>query len=321
MTVPIFAKIVLMSLLEPTIDQNLYFLGLKYTTATFAAAMANVLPAITFVMACCCRLEKVKLTSKHSQAKIIGTLATVGGAMIMTLVQGPNIHFPWTKDETTLSHKQGEINLQDLIKGALMITAGCFSWAFFVILQVTTLRSYPAELSLTAWICLFGTAGGAIVALFMEKEKASWSIRWDLGFLAAAYSGIFCSGIAYYVQGAVMTERGPVFVSAFSPLSMVIVAILSSTILAEQMYLGRIIGAIVIIVGLYFVVWGKSKDYKSTEQRVTTNEHGDNGNSNSEIITVDSWIGTDRLTGEIEDWVNACRFRALMAELLHCNLL
>lgn len=51
--------------------------------------------------------------------------------------------------------------------------------------------------------------------------------------------GVFCSGIAYYVQGVVMKERGPVFVTAFSPLSMVIVAILSSFILAEQMFLGR----------------------------------------------------------------------------------
>ena len=82
MTLSIFAQVMLLSLLEwvksistnhelpisyatrrvlvnndyrPVIDQNLYFLGLKYTTATFAAAMANVLPAITFVMACFCR--------------------------------------------------------------------------------------------------------------------------------------------------------------------------------------------------------------------------------------------------------------------------
>jgi len=36
---------------RPVIDQNLYFLGMKYTTATFAVSMYNVLPAITFVMA------------------------------------------------------------------------------------------------------------------------------------------------------------------------------------------------------------------------------------------------------------------------------
>ena len=44
-----------MSLGRPVIDQNLYFMGMKATTATFAAAMGNVLPAITFIMACILR--------------------------------------------------------------------------------------------------------------------------------------------------------------------------------------------------------------------------------------------------------------------------
>ncbi|KAL6574758.1 hypothetical protein OROMI_012043 [Orobanche minor] len=303
MTLSMFLKIMLLSLLEPVIDQNLYFLGMKYTTATFAAAMANVLPALTFVIACLFRLEKVKLMSIRSQAKIFGTLATVAGAMIMTLVTGPNIDLPWTRQGLTHAHQLTQVNLQDSIKGAIMITVGCLSWACFMILQAVTLRTYPAELSLTAWICLLGTAEGAALALVMEKgNTAAWSIKWDTKFLAAVYSGIFCSGIAYYVQGVVMKERGPVFVTAFSPLSMVIVAILSSFILAEQMYLGRVVGAIVIVMGLYFVVWGKNKDYKSSrieEQEIpvkqnTTNNTMKDGsivNSHIDIVTSDARRG------------------------------
>jgi len=50
--------------------------------------------------------------------------------------------------------------------------------------------------------------------------------------------GIVTSSIAYYVQGLVMQERGPVFASAFSPLMMIMVAIMGSFILAEKIYLG-----------------------------------------------------------------------------------
>lgn len=265
MTTSTFLKIMLLSLLEPVIDQNLYFLGMKYTTATFAAAMANVLPAITFVMAWIFRLEKVKMMSIRSQAKLMGTVATVGGAMIMTLIRGPDLGLPWTRGGISPQHQQPEVSLQHSIKGAVLITVGCFSWACFMILQAVTLRTYPAELSLTAWICLLGTAEGAALALVVEKgNAAAWSIKWDTKFLAAVYSGIFCSGIAYYVQGVVMKERGPVFVTAFSPLSMIIVAIMSSFILAEQMFLGRVVGAAVIVMGLYFVVWGKQNDYETT---------------------------------------------------------
>ncbi|XP_031126705.1 WAT1-related protein At2g37460 [Ipomoea triloba] len=265
MTLAIFAKLVLLSILEPVIDQNLYFIGMKYTTATFAAAMCNVLPAITFIMACIFRLEKVKMKSIRSQAKIFGTLATVAGAMMMTLLRGPIVQLFWTKSTTTHDHQSGVIDLAHSIKGALMITTGCFSWAFFVILQAITLRSYPTELSLTAWICLLGTANGGIVALVMERgNTAAWSINWDTKFLAALYSGVFCSGLAYYIQGVIMKDRGPVFVTAFNPLSMVIVAVMSSIILREQMFLGRVLGAAIIVIGLYMVLWGKSNDQNST---------------------------------------------------------
>lgn len=50
--------------------------------------------------------------------------------------------------------------------------------------------------------------------------------------------GIVSSSIAYYVQGLVMQKRGPVFVTAFSPLMMIIVAIMGSFILAEKIYVG-----------------------------------------------------------------------------------
>lgn len=53
--------------------------------------------------------------------------------------------------------------------------------------------------------------------------------------------GVVCSGLAYYIQGVIMKDRGPVFVTAFSPLCMVIVAIMGSFILAEQLVLGRYI--------------------------------------------------------------------------------
>ncbi|KAK4730667.1 hypothetical protein R3W88_023655 [Solanum pinnatisectum] len=276
MTPSIFAKLVLLGLLEPVIDQNLYSIGLKYTTATFAAAMCNILPAITFILAWIFRLEKVKLTSIRSQAKIVGTVATVAGAMIMTLVRGPIVELFWTTGNVGHDSQSGGLNLSHAIKGSIMITIGCFSWAAFMILQAITLRTYPAELSLTAWICLLGTTEGAIVATVMERGKsAAWAINWDSKFLAAIYSGIFCSGLAYYIQGVIMKDRGPVFVTAFNPLSMVIVAILSTIILREQLNLGRVVGAVVIVVGLYIVLWGKSKDHKSPsidEQTIPTQE-------------------------------------------------
>ncbi|KAH7537243.1 hypothetical protein FEM48_Zijuj03G0072300 [Ziziphus jujuba var. spinosa] len=240
---------------RPVIDQNLFYTGLKLTTATFTASMFNILPAFAFAMAWVLRLEKVKITSVRGLAKILGTIVTVGGAMFMTLVNGPALKLPWEKqnihqDAPKLTHPQ------DTVKGAIMITAGCICWSAFVILQ-----TYPAELSLTALMCLMGALEGSVVAVVLEwGNPSAWAIHMDFKFLTALYSGIVCSGIAYYVQGMVVKERGPVFVTAFNPLYMVIVAILGSLLLGEITYLGRVIGAVIIVTGLYMVLWGKSKD-------------------------------------------------------------
>ncbi|KAI7993010.1 Kinesin-like protein KIN-4A [Camellia lanceoleosa] len=36
---------------RPVIDQNLFYTGMKYTTATFATAMCNIVPAMFLLMA------------------------------------------------------------------------------------------------------------------------------------------------------------------------------------------------------------------------------------------------------------------------------
>ncbi|XP_062092719.1 WAT1-related protein At2g39510-like [Humulus lupulus] len=266
MTTSVFTKIMLLGLLEPVIDQNLCYTGLKFTTATVSAAMSNVLPAFVFILAWILRLEKVNIGRIHSQAKILGTIVTVGGAMFMTLYNGSMLNLPWAKPANHNDSTQATNN-QSSIKGAVMISAGCVTWSSFIILQAITLKSYPAELSLTTFICLSGAIQSSVVALALEwGNPAAWSISSSSMLFASLYSGIICSGFSIYIQGLVMKVKGPVFVTAFNPLSMVIVAILSSFILSEIMYLGRVIGALFIVLGLYMVLWGKSKDKPPTDQ-------------------------------------------------------
>jgi hypothetical protein len=62
--------------------------------------------------------------------------------------------------------------------------------------------------------------------------------------------GIVTSSIAYYVQGLVIQIRGPVFASAFSPLMMIVVAIMGSFILAENIYLGGYVPILLIFISI-----------------------------------------------------------------------
>ena len=86
-----------------------------------------------------------------------------------------------------------------------------------------------------------------------------------LACLCFCSQGIVTSSIAYYVQGLVIQKTGPVFASAFSPLMMIIVAVMGSFILSETIYLGGVLGAVLIVAGLYSVLWGKHKETQEKE--------------------------------------------------------
>ncbi|KAJ0470611.1 putative EamA domain-containing protein [Helianthus annuus] len=294
MRLSVFLKIMLLAQLEPVMDQILYYTGMKYTTATFAIAMCNIIPALTFFMAWIFRLEKVNIKKRHSQAKIIGTLVTVGGAMIMTLVNGVPIPLPWTHISrvhppvapVALSYEDH----RNMIKGAIMITIGCFFWAGFFILQAVTLKSYPAQLSLTSLICMMGALQGTVTTLVIERARRDiWSINWDAKLFATLYSGIVRSGASYYVSGLIMKIKGPFFVTAFNPFGMVMVVIMSSFTLGEQINVGRIVGAIIIVIGLYLIIWGKSKDpglpdSRSNEVEMINEETSPDKNQESDVV-------------------------------------
>ncbi|KAK6137461.1 hypothetical protein DH2020_028818 [Rehmannia glutinosa] len=247
----------------PVIGQNMFYAGMKYSSATFSAALCNLLPALTFVLAWILRIEKVNLKSLRSHAKITGTLVTVGGAMIMTLISGPIIGLPWTHKSHESQVSTNPNDKEDPVKGAIMISIGCLGYASFYTLQAITLKSYPAGLSLTALICTLGALLGTVLTFLVERGNTSvWALGFDAKLLAYVYGGVVSSGITYYLSGVIMKEKGPVFVTSFNPLSMVVVAILSSFIFAEQMSVGKVTGATVIVLGLYLVIWGKSKDQK-----------------------------------------------------------
>ncbi|KAJ9694294.1 hypothetical protein PVL29_010006 [Vitis rotundifolia] len=267
-TLPIFLQLFVLGLLGPVIDQNFYYAGLKFTSPTFSCAMSNMLPAMTFVMAVLCRMEKLDMKKVRCQAKVVGTVVTVAGAMLMTLYKGPIVEMVWSHyvhpHKTNGAENSGSSD-KDWLKGSILLIIATFAWASFFILQAITMRRYQAHLSLTSIVCFLGTLQSIAVTFVMEHKPSVWTIGWDMNLLAAAYAGIVSSSIAYYVQGLVMQKRGPVFVTAFSPLMMIIVAIMGSFILAEKIFLGGVIGAVLIVAGLYSVLWGKYKEYKEKE--------------------------------------------------------
>lgn len=272
MTFPIFMQIFVLGLLGPVIDQNFYYAGLRLTSPTFSCAISNMLPAMTFVMAIVFRMEKVDIKKLRCQAKVVGTLITVAGAMLMILYKGHVINLFWsghirpahassTAAATTASDAAVD---EGWVQGSILLIFATLAWAAFFILQSITMRKYPAQLSLTCLVCFLGTLQSGAVTFVMEHRPSVWTIGWDMNLFATAYAGIISSGVAYYVQGLVMEKKGPVFVTAFGPVMMIIVAFMSSFILAEKFYIGCVLGALLIVMGANSVLCG---NYKQKEEQ------------------------------------------------------
>ncbi|KAL1309908.1 hypothetical protein HN51_052642 [Arachis hypogaea] len=278
MTLSVFIRILVLGLLEPVIDQGFTFLGMQYTSASFASAIMNAVPSVTFVLAVIFRIERVNVKEVRSLAKVIGTLVTFCGALVMILYKGPIMNLFGSSHaihDDNHHHHDSTHSTQSLshwVSGTLFLFLGCVAWSSFYVLQSVTLKSYPAEMSLSSLICLAGASQASVVAAVAEHHSGArpWIVGWDFRLYGPLYSGIVSSAIAYYAQGLVLQSKGPVFLTAFNPLCMIIVSVLGYFLLSETLHLGSIIGAIIIAVGLYSVVWGKGKDSSDPTMTPTT---------------------------------------------------
>ncbi|KAK4766973.1 hypothetical protein SAY86_014724 [Trapa natans] len=273
LTFSLLVQFFLLALLGITANQGFYFLGLYYASPTFASAMQNSVPAITFLMASVLRLEQVHITRRDGLAKVAGTIASVGGATIMTLFQGPLLHQNQARGNTG-----EEIDItksQNWTLGCVYLVGHCLSWAGWMVLQAPVLKKYPAKLTFTSFSCFFGLLQFLVIAAFMETDFEHWKIQSAEEILTILYAGIVASGVVISIQTWCIHKGGPVFVAIFQPVQTVLVAAMAIIIFGDHLYSGRILGAILITIGLYAVLWGKSREkiLEDQEKQGTLTKH------------------------------------------------
>ncbi|OIT39833.1 PREDICTED: WAT1-related protein At1g68170-like [Nicotiana attenuata] len=254
----------LCALFGGSMAQNLFAASLVLTSATFATAMINLIPGITFVIAIFFRLEKLGLKTRAGQAKVLGTLIGIGGAMLLTFYKGLEIK-TWSTKVVFTGHMAASHQHQKPyahILGPILAICSCFSTALSLIFQAKMSELYPCHFSSTALISIMGALQAGVFALCTERDWSQWKLGWNLRLLIVAYAGIVASGITIIFLMFCVRMRGPLFLSIFTPLMLVCVAIAGSLFLSEKLHLGSVLGAAIIIFGLYVVLWGKNQEIK-----------------------------------------------------------
>ncbi|XP_059645032.1 WAT1-related protein At5g40230-like [Cornus florida] len=238
--------------------QMLGFKGIEYSSPSLGSAISNLTPAFTFALAIITRMEKVTLRSASSQAKILGTIVSISGALVVVLYRGPAV---LRTPSQSLSLNQPLTSPQsNWALGGLLLTADYLIISVWYIFQAQLVRRYPAELLVVCLYSLAVTIISAPVCLLTEPDLNAWKLRADLTLVAILYSGVIGSSLGTVVHTWGLHLKGPVYVALFRPLSIGIATIMGVIFLGDTLYLGSVIGAIVISVGFYVVIWGKAKE-------------------------------------------------------------
>ncbi|KAG4909927.1 hypothetical protein JHK87_056043 [Glycine soja] len=209
--------------------------------------------------------ENLRIKTRAGVAKALGTVLSVGGAVLLSFYHGEvlglgesEIHWRYAEKMQRESSSSG--GGTNLILGPVAVIVSALLWAVWFIVQANMSKSYPAPYTSTFYMCLMASIQCVAIALSAEHNVSAWSLHSTIRLTSALYAGTISTGLAYVLMSWTIERKGPLYVSVFSPLLLVIIAVASWALLHEQLYVGTAIGSLLIVLGLYFVLWGKNKE-------------------------------------------------------------
>ncbi|XP_057531825.1 WAT1-related protein At3g30340-like [Amaranthus tricolor] len=261
----ILCHLFLSALIGATLAQYLVLLGIQCTSAAFASAFINLTPVFTFLIALLIRQESVNLRSTGGKAKVLGSLICTGGVLLLILYKGIPLNnaIHSEKSSNDGSNNSSITMIGDKHKwilGSVFLVLGNLSWSCWFLIQSRISKIYPYKYSSTALMSAIGAVQSAILCFSTNRKFSIWVLKGTLQIFTVLSAGLFGSGLCYVGMSWCVEQKGPVFTSAFSPSIPIFTAIMDVAIFHEQIYLGSVIGAILVICGLYILLWGKSRE-------------------------------------------------------------
>ncbi|XP_021309000.1 WAT1-related protein At5g64700 [Sorghum bicolor] len=239
---------------------NVYSIGLSYASATSSSAISNVLPVVAFFFAVLLRIESLNVKRFQGIAKLTGIVLCLAGVIELAFYQGPELKsFNHHRLLHHISNSHAEVTaptVRSWLLGIFLMTLGTVFWALWTVLQGPMLDAYPSKLLNTTLQMVFAATQSFFIALAVERDFSRWKLKLDISLIAVLYSGILVSGIGYYMQVWVIDKSGPVFLAMTMPITLLVTIVLSS-FLGEAVTLGSVLGGIIMVGGLYCVLWAK----------------------------------------------------------------
>uniref|UniRef100_F6I0J3 WAT1-related protein n=1 Tax=Vitis vinifera TaxID=29760 RepID=F6I0J3_VITVI len=154
--------------------------------------MTNLIPAMTFVMAIILRMESLSIKTNIGKAKVLGTILSIAGAMVLTFYKGREIKL-WSTNINLLHqdhHDMSEQSSRNQALGGFLGVASAVSMAVWMILQAKLSMEYPPY-SATALMSLCASIQSVVYALCTERHWSAWKLGWNVRLLTVVY-GVRC---------------------------------------------------------------------------------------------------------------------------------
>nr|KYP50527.1 hypothetical protein KK1_027683 [Cajanus cajan] len=194
------------------------YVGIGYSSPTLSSSIANLGPAFAFMLAVIFRLTFFYSTTKSSsQAEVMGSIISLTGALIvLTLYKGPSI----IKGK---AHSHLSLSVQQPIS----------------FLRVDILKVFPDEVTLIFFCTRTATVIYTLVALFVVPNASAWKIGLEISLVFIVWSGTFQEVMGNIVSTCVLRLKDPVYVTSFTPFTVVIVVAMGIMFLGDTFHLGR----------------------------------------------------------------------------------
>jgi len=135
--------------------------------------------------------------------------------------------------------------------GDFLVLISALNWAVFSTLSRSGLKKHPSTLMMF-YVMSFGWFFTSILFFASSGMNQISSIPWH-GWIAIAFLGIFCSGIAYIFWYDALKVLPVAQTGAFLYLEPIITVIVASLMLKEALLLATLIGGITILIGVWLV--------------------------------------------------------------------
>ncbi|XP_058180471.1 WAT1-related protein At1g25270-like isoform X2 [Rhododendron vialii] len=234
-------------LLGGSLYHNLCLASLNSASATFVTGIINVTPIITLVLGLIVRrnsksLESLAYGTCAGKIKLVGIMLSISGVMLLAFFKRVeiNINVSPTKFSLLPQHyHRSTRDHNDQVLGLVLAIIAAFSNACFLTIQAKFKEDTQNIYLIPFMMNLMGAIQGVVYALGVERDWEQWKLGWNIRFWASSFGGVFGSGLTTTLITWCISKTGPLFVSTFNPIGLILMALVGSLVLQETLYLTR----------------------------------------------------------------------------------